>query len=700
MSQARDGHGEHGADLEHDDDRHDDGGEGGGADHAHHGSGDHGSHGADGDHGGHGDHGDHSPEAFRKKFWLSLLLTIPVLAYSHHVQQWLGFRPPQVPGEHLIPFVLGTVIFVYGGTVFLRGGLGEISRRRPGMMTLISIAIVVAFSYSVAVTFGLPGDALYWELATLVTIMLLGHWLEMRAVQGAEGALDEIARLLPDTAQLIEEEDVREVAVGELSPGDVVLIRPGARVPADGVVVSGQSHLDESLLTGESVPVSKSGGDEVIAGAVNAEGSLRVRVSGTGENTALAGIMRLVAEAQASKSKSERLADRAAFLLTVVALSAAAVTAIAWTSIGADTPFTLERVVTVLVAACPHALGLAIPLVVSLSTSIAARNGLLIKDRLAMEDARLLDAVVFDKTGTLTTGRHEVVDVLTYGDGSEGEVLRLAASAEADSEHPVARAVGDAARDRDLQIPAAEDFEALAGRGVRAMVEDAPVYVGGPNLMEELEIVVPDEGWRAGVHVVRDGLLLGSIVTADGIRQESREAVQMLRDRGIEVIMLTGDSAGVAETVAEDLGLDRYFAEVLPGDKAHYVEELRSEGLRVAMVGDGVNDAPALAAADVGVAIGAGTDVALETADIILVRDDPRDVVRMIDLSRATYRKMVENLVWASGYNVVVIPLAAGVLAARGFILPMAVGALIMSASTIVVALNAQLLRRFRAAEA
>ncbi len=651
--------------------------------------------GKDGTAGGdHSDHSSHSPGIFRRKFWISLILTLPVLFYSPLISGWLGISPPLFPGSHLLPFVLSTFIFFYGGMVFLRGARDELLNRRPGMMTLISLAIIVAFSYSVAVTFGLPGEELYWELATLITVMLLGHWLEMHAIRGAAGALDEIARLLPDTALLLDGDEVREVPASQLEVGDVVLVRPGSRLPADGVVEEGNSHLDESLLTGESMPVPKSRGDEVVAGAVNAEGSLRVRVTDTGEDTALAGIMRLVAEAQASHSRSERLADRAAFWLTIIAVSAAGSTAIVWSTITSDTPFILERVVTVLVAACPHALGLAIPLVVSLSTSIAARNGLLIRDRMAMEEARDLDAVIFDKTGTLTHGRHEVVSVRPTGGYSEEDILLLAAAVEEDSEHPIARAVVRAARESGGDIPRARNFESLPGRGVRALVDDEPVYVGGPNLLADLEMDAREA--EASLYVIKGGTVVGSLRTADAVRSESREAVRMLTKRGVEVIMLTGDSEEVAATVAKDLGLQRHFAEVLPEHKAAYVEQLREEGLKVAMVGDGVNDAPALAAADVGVAIGAGTDVALEAADIVLVRDDPRDVVGMIDLSRATYRKMLENLFWASGYNVVVIPLAAGVLAPIGFVLPMAVGALIMSASTIIVALNAQLLRRFR----
>ncbi len=643
--------------------------------------------------GGHGAHSAHSPEIFRQKFWVNLILTLPVLLYSAHISGWLGISPPRFPGYHLLPFVISTFIFFYGGAVFLRGANEELRNRRPGMMTLISLAIIVAYSYSVAVTFGLPGEELYWELATLITVMLLGHWLEMRAIRGAAGALDEIARLLPDTALLLDGDDVREIPASRLEVGDLVLVRPGARLPADGEVVDGDSQLDESLLTGESMPVPKGTGDRVVAGAVNAEGSLRIRVTDTGEDTALAGIMRLVAEAQASHSRTERLADRAAFWLTITAVSAATVTAAVWSAITSDTPFILERVVTVLVAACPHALGLAIPLVVSLSTTIAARNGLLIRDRMAMEESRALDAVIFDKTGTLTHGRHEVVSVRALDGYSEKEIILLAAAVEGDSEHPVARAVVRAAHESKGRIPRARDFKAFPGRGVRAVVDGEIVYVGGPNLLAHLGLDLPEGD--ASLYVIKDGVAIGALCTADAVQSESREAVHMLAERGVEVVMLTGDSREVTEKVAKELDLTRYFAEVLPEQKASYVERLRGEGLRVDMVGDGVNDAPALAAADVGVAIGAGTDVALEAADIVLVSDDPRDVVAMIDLSRATYRKMLENLFWASGYNVVVIPLAAGILAPIGFVLPMAVGALIMSMSTIIVALNAQLLRRF-----
>jgi len=548
-------------------------------------------------------------------------------------------------------------------------------------------------------------SAFFWELVTLIDIMLLGHWIEMRSVRRASSAVDELAKLMPDTAErLTEDGETEEVPVSELSEGDLVLVRPGASVPADGVVEEGDSDVNESMITGESKPVSKEPGDEVIGGTINGDGSLRVRVGATGEETTLAGIMRLVEEAQQSKSKTQVLADRAAGWLFYVALGAAVVTAIAWTVAVSFDATVIERVVTVLVIACPHALGLAIPLVVAINTSLAARNGMLVRDRIAMEDARKLDAIIFDKTGTLTEGEHGVVDMATVEGVDEDDALALAAAVESDSEHMIARAIREAADERDLRAPDATDFEAIKGRGVRANVDGNEVYVGGPNLLSQLDSEVPghlqrfadDAGENAQtvVYLVRDGELIAAFAMADVIREESFRVVDALHDLGIEVAMLTGDSQDVANAVADELGIDTVFAEVLPEDKDEKVQELQDQGKLVGMVGDGVNDAPALTRADVGIAIGSGTDVAVQSADVILVQNNPMDVVRLVKLSKASYRKMQENIVWAAGYNVFAIPLAAGVLAPIGILLSPAVGALLMSLSTVIVAINAQLLRR------
>ncbi|HEX6005776.1 MAG TPA: heavy metal translocating P-type ATPase, partial [Burkholderiales bacterium] len=586
----------------------------------------------------------------------------------------------------------------------------EIRDRLPGMMTLIALAIIVAFVFSAAVTLGFPGMPLWEELSTLVTIMLLGHWLEMRSITQAQGALGELARLLPDKALRVRGEDaaerMEEVPVSDLRVGDVLLVRPGARVPADGAVRAGESAVDESVITGESAPVKKHPGDKVIAGTVNEAGSLRIEVTGTGERTALAGIMRLVAKAQSSRSRAQALADRAAFWLTWIALGAGAITLVAWLLAGATGSTAIERLVTVLVIACPHALGLAVPLVLAISTTLGARSGLLVRDRRGLEEARNLTTVVFDKTGTLTLGEHRVVALRTLGDISEDEALRLAAAVERDAEHPVARAIVKSAAERGIVVPAAQAFEVIAGRGARATVEGRHLAVGGPNLLAA-ESVAPDselEGFageaakraQGVVYLVEGNRALAAFAVADAVRPESREAVQRLHDARIEVVMMTGDSRAVADAVARDLGIDTVLAQVLPGDKAANIERLQKEGKRVAMIGDGVNDAPALVTANVGVAIGAGTDVAVEAGDIVLVRNDPRDVPRIVNLSRASYRKMVQNLWWAAGYNIVAIPLAAGVLAPWGVLLSPAVGAVLMSLSTIIVAVNAQLLRRAR----
>jgi Cu2+-exporting ATPase len=632
---------------------------------------------------------------FRDRFWLSLALTVPVVLLSPDLAMWFGYSLPSLPGLELVPAILGTIVFVYGGLVFLRGAQGELADRRPGMMTLIALAILVAFVTSWAGTLELFEVEIWWELATLITIMLLGHWLEMRSIAQARGALAALAELLPDTAERVTASGTEEVSLGDLRTDDVVLVRPGARVPADGVVVDGAADLDESMITGESRPVAKDAGDSVVAGTVAAGGSLRVRVTATGEATALSGIMRLVAAAQASASRAQALADRAAAILFYVALASGTVTLVAWWLLG-DREGALVRTATVLVIACPHALGLAIPLVVAISTSIGARNGLLVKDRLALERARNLDVVIFDKTGTLTRGEPVLVDA------SSDEALRLAAAVEGDSEHPLARAIVAGARARGLTVPAATGFEALPGRGARATVEGREVAVGGPRLLEERSLAADavaaqwDGQGRTVLHVLVDGRVAGVVAAEDEVRPESRQAVDELHRLGVRVAMITGDSQAVADSVARRLGIDEVAAQVLPAEKADAVRRFQAGGRQVAMVGDGVNDAPALATADVGIAIGAGTDVAVESAGIVLVRSDPRDVVGAIELSRASYRKMVQNLVWATGYNLVAIPVAAGVLVPWGLDLPMAVGAIAMSASTIIVAANAQLLRGLR----
>jgi Cu2+-exporting ATPase len=683
------------------------------SEHAGHSGHAHAEHGRNQQGGGHGDHhgshGDHAAQ-FRDRFWLSLVLSIPVVFFSGMIADWFGYTPPQFPGSTWVAPVLGTVVFVYGGQPFLVGGWQELKSRRPGMMLLISMAISVAFLASWATTLGIGGFDLdfWWELALLVVIMLLGHWLEMRALGAASGALDALAALLPDSAEKVTDDGVVEVSLDDLEAGDVVLVRSGGRVPADGRIVDGAADLDESMITGESRPVSRGVGDRVVAGTVATDSAIRVQVDAVGENTALAGIRRLVEQAQASSSRAQALADRAAAFLFYFASGVAVVTFIAWSVFG-TVDDAVTRTVTVLVIACPHALGLAIPLVIAISTERAARAGVLVKNRIALERMRTVDVVMFDKTGTLTKGEHAVTGVAAAAGLSEGEVLALAAAAEADSEHPVARAIVAAA---DARVPAgpagrrpaASDFRSLTGRGVEATVDGELVAVGGPALLRERAAQVPAElEERAGewvrrgasvLHVLRGDDVIGAIELEDQVRPESQEAIDALHRRGIKVGMITGDARQVADTVAADLGIDEVFAEVLPQDKDAKVAELQSRGMRVAMVGDGVNDAPALARADVGVAIGAGTDVAIESAGVVLAADDPRAVLSVVDLSKASYRKMWQNLVWATGYNVAAVPLAAGVLAFAGVTLSPAAGAVLMSLSTIVVALNAQLLRR------
>ena len=655
--------------------------------------------------GGHESHAGHSPEMFRDRFWLSLALTLPVVFWAEPVQTLLGYEAPQFPGSSWIPVVLGTFVFFYGGLVFLRSAWGELKDSLPGMMTLISLAITVAFVFSWVVELGLiAAEPLWWESATLVTIMLLGHWIEMRSISEASGALKELARLIPATARRLKDGVEVEVGVDQLERGDLILVRPGESVPADGRVLKGRSELNEAMITGESQPVKKEEGDEVIAGTINGTGSLRVEVIGIGEDTKLHGIMRLVAEAQESKSRAQHLADRAAQLLTGVAIAAGLVTLVVWELIGAPIDFSITRFVTVLVIACPHALGLAVPLVVAISTTMGAQGGLLVRDRRGLEEARKLDIVIFDKTGTLTLGEFRVADMGLAPPLSEETALSVAAAVESESEHPIARGIVKTASDRGIEVPSVDGFRAITGKGVAARVLGTEYQVGGPALLEAEGAKVPDVlrelaeraagRGQAAIYLLRRGEAVAVFALADVIREESHEAIHALHERRVEVAMLTGDTEAVAKAVAGELGIETVFARVLPEDKASRVRELQGLGKKVAMVGDGVNDAPALATADIGIAIGAGTDVAVEAGHIVLVRSDPRDIPRIISLSRATYRKMVQNLWWAAGYNIVAIPLAAGVLAAWGILLTPAAGAVLMSTSTVIVAINAQLLKR------
>jgi len=658
-------------------------------------------------HSDHDKHAGHSPEMFKKKFWLSLALTVPALLFSETVQGWLNIHW-SFTGSRYIPAIFGVAIFFYGGLVFLKGAKAELADRLPGMMTLISMAITVAFSYSLAVTLQLVrGMDFWWELATLVTIMLLGHWLEMASIMNAQGALKELAKLLPDEADLVVDGGTNKVPVGELKVGNLVLIRPGANVPADGEVTEGESDVNESMLTGESKPVKKTVKAVVIGGSINGSGALIVKVTKVGGDTALAGIMKLVAEAQSSKSKTQILADKAAFLLTFVALGAAVITGIVWAIAGKDAAFILERIVTVLVIACPHALGLAVPLVTAISTTLAAKNGLLIRQRAALEAARNVDIVLFDKTGTLTKGQQGVTDIWTTGNYKQQDILHLTASLEQHSEHIIGKGIVQKAQEQHVRLDEVQSFMALPGLGVQGVLHGHEMYIAASKrYLDENMLTVPNEivaqteqaakDGKTQVYLVKDDSVIGALALADEIREESRKAITALQSMGIKTAMITGDSKDVAAYVARELGLDQFFAEVRPQDKSAKVTELQSTGMRVAMVGDGVNDAPALTQADIGIAIGAGTDVAVASAGIVLVSNDPRGVVKVIRLSRATYHKMLQNLGWAVGYNALAIPLAAGVTAALGFVLSPAVGAVLMSLSTIVVAVNAQFLRRIK----
>ncbi|GAB4525250.1 MAG: heavy metal translocating P-type ATPase [Anaerolineales bacterium] len=657
------------------------------------------------EHAGHGvDHSGHE-QMFRQRFWVSLLLSIPVLLYSPSIQGWLNFSMPDFAGSAWVTPLFGIIVFFYGGMPFLRMAVPEVKNRKPGMMTLISLAISVAFIYSLAAFFFAIGGTFFWELVTLIDIMLLGHWIEMRSVRQASGALNELAKLMPDTAERIAADgSIEEVSAAQLRSGDLVLVRPGASVPADGLIEQGESELNEAMITGESLPVKKAPGDAVIAGTINGDGSLRVRVTATGDETALAGIMRLVEQAQQSKSDTQILADKAAGWLFYIALGVAALTALAWTiGVGFDVEV-IARAATVLVIACPHALGLAVPLVVAITTAMGAQNGILVRDRLALEKAREINTVIFDKTGTLTRGEFGVVNIATVEGWTEDDALALAAAVEGDSEHTIARGIRLSAEERGLSLPAVAAFEAIKGRGVKAESGGKTVHIGGPRLLEFLNLELPaalnalrekaEARGQSVVYLVQGGQPVAAFALADVVRPESKQAIEALHRMGVEVAMLTGDSWAVARAVAEELGIDQVFAEVLPEHKDQKVAELQAQGRMVAMVGDGVNDAPALTRADVGIAIGGGTDVAIESAGIILVKSNPLDVVKIFALSRASYRKMVQNLWWATGYNVVALPLAAGVLAPWGILLSPAVGALFMSLSTVIVAVNAQLMRR------
>jgi Cu2+-exporting ATPase len=682
----------------------------GGAQHAHGGHGSQG--GAQGRHqahtqGQHQDHGGHDHSAhhrmmirdFRRRFFISTIVTVPILALSPLIQQVLGFTLG-VPGAGYILFALASFVFFYGGWPFLKGLVEEVGQKRPGMMTLIGVAISVAYVYSAGVTFGLTGRPFFWELATLVDIMLVGHWIEMRSVLAASGALEKLARLMPDTAHRKRGGEVQEVSLSEVQKGDVLLIKPGEKVPSDGLILGGSSYVDESMLTGESRPVHKEEGARLIGGSINGDGSLELEVQSTGAESYLSKVIEMVRASQEAKSRTQGLADRAAFWLTVIAISVGIATLFAWLLIaGRDLEFSIARMATVMVITCPHALGLAIPLVVAVSTAKSAQNGLLIRNRTAFENARRITAVLFDKTGTLTKGSFEVSDLQIYGgDGfDETQLLRLAAGLERSSEHPIAKGILQRAREQGVEPAQAEDFQAVRGKGVQGRVEGRRVAVVSPGYLREQGLEVPEgaeaKGGVTRVFVQTDGKLVGSIGLSDTIRPESYEAIRELKKRGIQCWMITGDNRETAEAVAQELGMDGFFAEVLPDQKQDKVAELQKKGEFVAMTGDGVNDAPALAKADIGIAIGSGTDVAAETADIILVNNNPQDVTSLILFGQATYNKMLQNLAWATAYNVVAIPLAAGVAYGAGILLSPALGAVLMAASTVIVAINAQLLR-------
>jgi Cu2+-exporting ATPase len=643
---------------------------------------------------------------FRRRFWVSFVLTAPILALSQTIHEFLGLGDTLVfAGSDYIVFVLSSVVFFYGGWPFLKGLFSELAGRRPGMMTLISLAISVAYVYSSAVVFGLPGNVFFWELATLIDVMLLGHWIEMKSVLGASGALEALVRLLPATAhRLGDGGETRDVPVADLKPGDKVLVKPGEKVPTDGIIVTGRSNFNESMLTGESRPVAKAEGQEAVGGAVNGEGAVTLEVRKTGDQTYLSQVIDMVRRAQETRSRTQDIANRAALWLTYIALGIGGSTFAIWLGVGQTSAFALERMVTVMVIACPHALGLAVPLVVAVSTSLTAQNGLLIRDRAAFERARNLQAVIFDKTGTLTEGRFGVSNIVRLAADSEDDVLVWAASLESQSEHPIAKGIVGSAAERKLKLKPTAEFQNLTGQGAEARVEGRSVKVVSPGYLQRAnkkpidnsEVTRLGEQGKTVVYVILDDTVIGAIALADIVRKESFEAVARLKTMGIQCMMLTGDATAVARTVAGELGLDDYFAEVLPQQKAEKVREVKARGLTVAMIGDGVNDAPALVESDLGIAIGAGTDVAIESADVVLVRSDPRDVFAILALSRATYNKMIQNLLWATGYNTIAIPLAAGIAYPWGILLSPAVGAAFMSLSTVIVAINAKLLERAR----
>lgn len=655
-------------------------------------------------HNQHDKHAGHKTGDFLKKFWIALILTIPIFFYSEMASMLFNFQAPPFPGSKLLMLGLGSILFFYCGNIFLISAYRELKAKLPGMMTLIAIAINAAYLYSFfSILFGAGHDLLF-ELSSLISIMLLGHWIEMRSVQGAQGALKELTKLLPDQAEVIRGDKTEIIPLNQLKVGDIVLVKPGAKIPADGKIIAGQSDLNESIITGESKPVSKKVGDLVIAGALNGDGSLKVEIEKIGEHTFLAGVMRLVAEAQASKSRLQMLSDRAALYLTFIAIGVGTITFITWLLARAGLVTATERLVAVLVITCPHALGLAVPLVASISTTMAARNGLLVRQRLALETARNIDTVLFDKTGTLTKGEFGVNEILTNDGTLPNEVLLTAASVNSNSEHPLAKAMVIESRNRKISLLEVKDFSRIAGKGTKGTINNQEVFVGNDSLLDENNIKLSTEyknqvqelskQGKTVIHVIASSKLIGSIALADIIREESREAIKTLKDLGIKTAMITGDSEDVAAWVSKELGIDEYFAKVIPDQKAEKVKLLQSQGRKVAMVGDGVNDAPALTQADLGLAIGAGTNVAIESAGIILVKNDPRDIPKVFRLSRLTYNKMIQNLFWATGYNVIAIPLAAGVLASQGIILQPALAAVFMSASTIIVAFNAVLLKR------
>ena len=650
----------------------------------------------------HRSHHAHMAADFRERFWISLILTVPLLALAPLVQGWLGLKKTfDFPGDSYVQWGLATVLFIYGGWPFFKGlFFDELKKKNPGMMTLIGLAITVAYVYSSAVVFGLQGKVFFWELATLIDVMLLGHWIEMKSVMGASGALESLVQLMPSEAHRVKENgDTENVEVTELEQGDRVIVKPGEKVPIDGTITEGRTSVNEAMLTGESIPVEKGEDDEVIGGSVNGEAAFTMKVEKTGDETYLSQVISMVRETQESRSKTQDIANRAAFWLTVIALAAGGATLTVWLVLGAAFDFSLERMVAVMVITCPHALGLAVPLVVAVSTAKSASAGLLIRDRTAFERARNIDAILFDKTGTLTEGRFGVSEVISLGKEKEEKILKLAASLESRSEHPIAQGITDGAGERDIEISSVKDFEAIPGKGAQAVVNGKNIKVVSPGYLSEHDMETDNEKIRklseqgkTVVYVLKDDQVIGAIGLSDIIREESREALERLKYMGVQVMMITGDAEAVAEWVANELGLDDYFAEVLPDQKASKVKEVQERGLVAAMAGDGVNDAPALTQADVGIAIGAGTEVAIESADIVLVRSDPRDAAGIVKLARATYRKMVQNLFWATGYNIVAIPLAAGVLYSLGIILSPAVGAAVMAASTVIVAINARFL--------